>query len=268
VTSVGIIGNGYVGGAIAAYFDKREGIDVFVSDVDPDRARNTFIEAAFANFIFVCVPTPTNDYGDQDLEALKSVCHKLQILANVHKKTLGPVIVKSTVLPGTCRSLSETFAPDLPIIFWPEFLTARTAEADFAVQVGSIILGGEGRVLSHVVDFLSRFWWSVSRYSWEEAEMIKYVRNTFYALKVAHFNEIKRLCDATELDYDTMVGGALAGGWINPMHTKVPGPDGKLGFGGACLPKDSEALVRYALRTTGLPILTAALKSNKEIRDE
>ena len=37
----------------------------------------------------------------------------------------------------------------------------------------------------------------------------------------------------------------LKNDWINPMHTNIPGPDGKLGYGGACFPKDTLALNEY-----------------------
>jgi UDPglucose 6-dehydrogenase len=80
----------------------------------------------------------------------------------------------------------------------------------------------------------------------EEASMIKYSRNCFYAAKVSLFNEIKALCDKMGIDFEVVRGGMLASGWIDEMHTQVPGHDGKLGFAGACFPKDLAAMVQFA----------------------
>jgi UDP-glucose 6-dehydrogenase len=55
------------------------------------------------------------------------------------------------------------------------------------------------------------------------------------------FTEIKLLCDRLNIYYDNIKKLILKNGWINPMHTNIPGSDGKLSFGGMCFPKDIRA---------------------------
>ena len=78
-----------------------------------------------------------------------------------------------------------------------------------------------------------------------EAEITKYAHNVFGALKVTYFNGIFELCKKVEANYRKVQQGILLSGYINPPHTQVPGPDGKLGYGGKCFPKDVNAFTRY-----------------------
>ena len=69
--------------------------------------------------------------------------------------------------------------------------------------------------------------------------------NSFYASKIQLFNEYYMLCQQNGSDYNRIRDLMLKNEWINEMHTQVPGPDGKLGYGGACFPKDTNALQKY-----------------------
>ena len=250
----GLIGNGYVGGAVHAFL-RSKGYIVRVHDINPDRSTYAMGTVKECPLIFVCVPTPTGEQG-QDLKHVYEAFRHLQGTSSI-------VVLKSTVLPGTCFKLASQF--DLPnLVFSPEFLTARTADQDFASPT-SIILGTEGPQ-PPTVGLFQELWPDVPilQMTWEEAELVKYARNTFYTTKVAWWNEMYALCQKLGVTFDRVKQGALAGGWINQMHCDVPGPDGMLGFGGACLPKDSEALVEFAFANgVQLSILEQALKSNK-----
>ena len=60
----------------------------------------------------------------------------------------------------------------------------------------------------------------------------------------------------------------IKNGWINNMHTQVPGPDGQLGFGGACFPKDTRALNSYmAKNNSPHDILNSVINECDIIRD-
>jgi UDPglucose 6-dehydrogenase len=70
------------------------------------------------------------------------------------------------------------------------------------------------------------------------AELIKYTTNAFLSTKVTFFNEVYEYCQAIGIDYDAFIDLVLLDRRIGRSHYKVPGPDGTLGFGGKCLPKD------------------------------
>lgn len=262
---IGILGCGYVGGAVRDFFQSR-GDDVRVFDIDPARGTHSREQVVDADCIFVCLPTPTRG-GRQDVSAVFSEVIRLSEL--VLPDRCPTVFVKSTVLPGTCRKL-QAVNPQLRIVMSPEFLTARTAVADFA-RPTSIVLGFEGTPCPEALQWHEEWFPGVEvrAGSWEWAELVKYARNTFYAAKVGFWNEMHTLCERLGVPYEALRWGVIAGGWVNPMHTQVPGPDGKFGFGGACLPKDSEALVAFGdALGVDLSVLRQALASNAERRDD
>ena len=99
----------------------------------------------------------------------------------------------------------------------------------------------------------------------DESEAVKLMQNGFSAVKIAFFNEMRCLADDRGLDWTRVMDGLLAGGWINPAHTQVPGPDGKRGFGGGCLEKDLANLIdHFGYETL---VTRAAYRRNMEDRE-
>ncbi len=102
-----------------------------------------------------------------------------------------------------------------------------------------------------------------------EAESIKLFVNTFYAVKVQVFNEFYALCMSQGTDFAVIRDLMLGNGWIHPMHTRVPGPDGMLRFGGACLPKDSRACLHLMKRrSTPCAVIEATVAENPQRKPE
>jgi len=101
------------------------------------------------------------------------------------------------------------------------------------------------------------------------AEFVKYFTNTFLATKVAFANEMKKICDELQIDYDKVVEYSIYDKRLGNSHWAVPGPDGKNGFGGSCFPKDINALI-HLFRQLNLKsnILEASWKTNLEVRPE
>lgn len=233
---VGVIGNGFVGEAQAFAFSPTT--DLRIYDIDPKRATHTKEEIDECDFIFVCVPTPMKKDGTQDLSYIKKV---------FDEAVSGPVyIIKSTVLPGTTDKLWGKY-PSLSIIFSPEFLTERTAKLDMLTQA-RIVLGGRKDLTMKAKDlFEQRF---MNRHIIETtsttAELIKYMNNTFFATKVSIMNEFKQLSDAIGANWEEALYGFASDGRIGDSHLHVPGPDGRLGYGGTCFPKDVNALLTFA----------------------
>lgn len=233
---VGVIGNGFVGEAQAFAFSPTT--DLRIYDVDPLRRTHSKEEIDDCDFIFVCVPTPMRNDGSQDISYIEKV---------FETAVSGPIyIIKSTVIPGTTRSLQSKYR-DLNIVFSPEFLTERTAKLDMLTQA-RIVLGGDKVDVDKVADlyfqrFMNR---NMIKTDSTTAELIKYMNNTFFATKVSIMNEFKVLSDKIGTNWEDALHGFASDGRIGDSHLHVPGPDGKLGYGGTCFPKDVNALLTFA----------------------
>ena len=257
--TVGIIGNGFVGESQAFAFSPT--CDVKVYDIDPLKSTHSLNETLNQEFIFVCLPTPMDKNGVQDLSIINSFFNEITDNNSIF-------ILKSTVLPGTTNTLIEKYGYN--IIFSPEFLTERTAKLDMLTQ-SRIIFGGENNLTKMVEELFSeRF---MNRHfihtDAKTAEFIKYMNNTFFASKVSLMNEYYRLSKKIGVDWEKALYGFASDGRIGDSHLHVPGPDGKLGFGGTCFPKDINALINLASEVgCNMNVLEAAWKTNLEVRPE
>jgi UDPglucose 6-dehydrogenase len=200
--------------------------------------------------------------GSQDISYIINFFNTIQPNPN------NIFIIKSTVLPGTTNNLIERFRYN--IIFCPEFLTQRTSKLDMLTQA-RIIFGGD-KTLTQKVEklfaqrFMNRHYIHTDTIT---AEFIKYMNNTFFATKVSIMNEYYRLSQALGVDWETARYGFAADGRIGDSHLHVPGPDGKLGFGGVCFPKDINALITLGQNLKcPMNVLEAAWKTNLEVRPE
>ena len=139
--NIGVVGKGFVGSAVAHGFSPAVGYDasVLVYDKDPLKSVNTLDEVVNnSEFIFVSVPTPSNKDGSINLDILFACISEIE---NAIKDNNPIVLVRSTVVPGTCEEIQKKF-PKLRIVFNPEFLTERSATFDFLSQT-RYILGGK-----------------------------------------------------------------------------------------------------------------------------
>jgi UDP-glucose 6-dehydrogenase len=93
--------------------------------------------------------------------------------------------------------------------------------------------------------------------------------NSFYAVKIQFFNELYLVCQKNGANYKKVVDMMLKNGWINPMHTDVPGPDGQLSYGGLCFPKDTNALNEF-MKRNDIPnrVLDATIAERNEMRND
>ena len=257
--SLGVIGHGYVGESQSFAFSPS--FDVRVYDKDSLKSTHSLNEVLDSDFVFVCVPTPMKKDGSQDLSFVENFFKTAKE---------GPIyIIKSTVIPGTTNLLNEKFK-NLKIIFSPEFLTERTAKLDILTQT-RIILGGDKNLTSKVrkiydIRFKNK---TIIETDSLTAEYIKYMNNTFFASKVSIMNEFYRLANHLGVDWETALYGFVSDQRIGDSHLNVPGPDGKLGFGGTCFPKDTNAFISFAKKNNvNMNVLEAAWKTNLEVRPE
>jgi UDPglucose 6-dehydrogenase len=177
-------------------------------------------------------------------------------------------IIKSTVLPGTTKSIIERFGYN--IVFSPEFLTERSSKIDMLTQ-SRIILGGREDLALRVKElFEERF---ANKHiiltDSTTAEYVKYMNNCFLATKVSIMNEFKLLGDTIGVDWEKALYGFASDGRIGDSHLQVPGPDGLLGYGGTCFPKDVNALLKFAEKNgVNMHTIEGGWITNLEVRPE
>lgn len=233
---VGIIGNGFVGEAQAFAFSPVT--EVLVYDIDPLKSLNELEEVHNCDFVFVCVPTPMNKNGSQDLSFVENVFE--------FSNSFPIYIIKSTLIPGSTDYLCNKY-PNHKIVFSPEFLTERKAKLDIITQ-SRIVIGGNSNLIKQVEKlFQLRFKnKNIIKTDSKTAELIKYMNNTFFATKVSIMNEFKLISDKIGADWEKALHGFTADGRIGDSHLNVPGPDGDFGYGGTCFPKDVNAFIVFA----------------------
>ena len=259
---VGVIGKGFVGGALYGDFlDK--GVDI--SAYDKYKKIGRIEDVLSSDIIFLCLPTPFIEGASFDKSSIYEVIDYLN-----DKKYSGIVVLKSTVEPGFCKDISGKY--DFDICHNPEFLTARTANDDFKNQK-HIVLGKtkSSDKFDNLILLYSKLYpdAKISICTSCESESMKIFCNTFYASKIMIFNEFFSLCNKMGLDFNKIKNLMLKNDWINPMHTNVPGPDGKLAFGGACFPKDTGALLEFMKRKDVIcEVLHSVVSECKKIRKD
>ena len=109
----------------------------------------------------------------------------------------------------------------------------------------------------------------VIKTNYETAEMIKYMNNCFFATKVSFLNEMYQIANKCGANWDDAVEGFVRDGRIGHSHMSVPGPDGKLGFGGCCFPKDIQAMINFSeTLCVNANVLRGAWDTNLDVRPE
>jgi UDPglucose 6-dehydrogenase len=242
---IGIIGYGMVGQAVEYGFSKTK---VFVCDPKYNHVTIKGLCLLNPEAIFVCLPTPTDD---NNYSLLTSVLDKI-----FDMNYQGLVIVKSTILPK--------YLEKYDVVYNPEFLSRSTSKNDF-INPHLLILSGKKSEQAlqlytkySVVDTKNVYITDINT-----ASFLKYVMNTFYATKVTFMNSMYDVAKEMNVNYDEAIDILSKHPWMGTNHFKVPGPDGKRGFGGPCLPKDTECLVK----NYDVELLKKVLELNKHYRN-
>lgn len=257
---IGIVGGGFVGSATALL--ACEDIETITYDLDPARCCpiGTIKEDLLTcDIVFVCVPTPSYESGECNTTIVG------RCIEGLKKTGIQNIVLRSTVPPGT----SEQY----DVAFMPEFLTEANWRTDF-YECASWVFGIQNDTQAELLQdmlTLAKEAGSIKHdnavfVSRKEAELIKYVRNNFLALKISFFNEIHALCKVIGADYNAVRDGVVIDHRIGTSHTSVPGPDGHYGYGGTCLPKDTSSLL-HIMSKHGVDshIVEAAVIRNKTV---
>ena len=255
---IGIVGAGFVGGAIAVCYRERN-FDVICVDADPAKSTGTYADLEDCEAVFVCVPSPSKETGDCDTSILNTVLYLLRNFKNV--------IISKTTAPPAFYEKMQTVYPNL--VHVPEFLTANNAVHDFFNQ-DNVIIGGQVLAYQREAERILRGVQQLKQVQFTsigEAALAKYIINSFLATKVVFMNEMEELARAHNYEWKDIVHSVMMDKRIGSSHLQVPGPDGFYGFGGMCFPKDTNALVKYANKLgVQLNVLKSAIKKNVLLR--
>lgn len=282
--SVGIVGQGFVGGTLTTVLSER-GVPTYVFDkagkkaeggkllTSEDETIRDFIarmghRPGFSCIFFVCVPTPMKPDGSADVSIVEGV---LDEIASFKYENLIAV-VRSTVPPGSTERWNKKYGDDLHVVFNPEFLTEANALEDMRNQT-RIVLGGPRPWINQVRLLYRQAFPNVPivKTSSTMAEMVKYFTNVQLAARVVLSCELWQVCEALDkqglaVDYDKVVEYARLDRRLGGSHMDVPGNDGVPGARGHCFPKDLMALTSVARQLGVDPVVMDALwKKNMEV---
>ena len=296
---ISIFGLGYVGavsaGCLANEGHEVVGVDLLQTKVDIiNRGQSPIIEAEIGEIIaanvrggrlraiasveeaiwdtdlsFVCVGTPSQANGNLDFRYIRRVCEEIgQALKN--KTTHHTVVIRSTILPGTMRNIviptleeysGKKAGVDFGVCNNPEFLREGSAVRDYYQPPKTVIGEFDKASGDTLASLYAKLEAPLIRTDVETAEMVKYVDNSWHALKIGFANEIGNICKALGIDAHQVMNIFCQDKKLNisPAYL-VPG----FAFGGSCLPKDLRALAYQAKRQDlQLPILGSILPSNE-----
>lgn len=266
--NISIIGSGYIGLVTGACLANL-GCNIVCADIDEQKINNlnsgivpiyepgledlvknnlllgtlvftTNIQKAIqeSDIIFIAVNTPTGKDGAADISAVKTVAQMIH--NNLNNKKI--ICIKSTVPVGTHKVVQEIIGSEVTSI--PEFLREGCAINDF-MSPDRIVIGTKSQyIYAKLKSIFSLTNCSRENIIWTDnacAETIKYVSNSFLALKVSFINEIANFCDAVGVDVLSVANAVGLDKRIGNQFLK-PGP----GFGGSCFPKDILALIKMS----------------------
>lgn len=251
---IGVVGLGVVGRAV---YDGLGQLGHVMSYYDIADHSTSIDSVMHTDILFVCVPTPTDGNGNCDIKNVFSVVRLLN--ANEYS---GIIAIKSTVIPGTTQHLIDQY-PELKICFVPEFLRERSALSDFVGLHDVLIVGSNQEEVSQAVIVAHQtIPNSVCVVGPTEAEIAKYFNNVFNALRVTFANDMFELCNALGADYQQVFNAVSCRKTIGRDYLRCS--DTMRGFGGACLPKDTQALASLfnKLNLGHIELISAILKDN------
>ena len=295
---IGIIGTGYVGLVTGACFAE---FGLFVTCVDKDEEKIQLLKKGIIPFyepgldelvkrnvkqgrlkfttkvgkaiesslvIFIAVGTPRRGDGSADMKYVEEVAREIA----KHMHDYKVIVTKSTVPVGTGEKLKEIISgnlkeqTDFDVVSNPEFLREGSAIEDF-MRPNRVVIGATSQQAIAIMKDLYKPLYLIESpvviTNIKTAELIKYASNSFLATKISFINEMANLCETVGADIHMVAKGM---GLDQRIGTKFlhPGP----GYGGSCLPKDTNALLKMAEEHhVSLGIVDAAIKANEKQRD-
>ncbi len=256
---IGFIGQGFIGKSYADDYVAR-GFEVVRYSLESEFAGNKD-SLKTCDVVLIAVPTPTTPVGF-DSSILESV---LPLVGE------GKVaVIKSTVVPGTTRTLQNKF-PNIVIMHSPEFLSSATAAQEAAHPNRNIIGVVNERDKPKAEEIIKTF--AAAPYTLvctaEEAEIIKYSRNVVGFLRILYYNLAYDLASKHGATWAPIKEAIAHDPDNGPQYTTPVHKSGR-GAGGHCFIKDFSAFRRayenaFPEDLLGASFLSAAEKKNLEL---
>ena len=224
---------------------------------------------ARSDVLMVCVGTPGQANGSLDLSYVRRVVQQIgEQLAQAPAYKV--VVIRSTLLPGSMQSVviptledssRRKAGTDFGVCINPEFLREGTAIYDYDHPPKTVIGASDERAAAMVRELYATLSAPLILTDLRTAEMLKYIDNSWHALKVTFANEVGRLCKATGIDARLAMRLFCTDTKLNISSAYLrPG----FAFGGSCLPKDVRALTYQGrLLDVDTPVLSSILVSNQ-----
>ncbi|MBN2524263.1 MAG: UDP-glucose/GDP-mannose dehydrogenase family protein [Bacteroidales bacterium] len=295
---ISIFGLGYVGcvsiGCLAANSHKIIGVDINKHKVDLiNKGKPTIIEAGIDELIatgskkglisatndarqaildtdisFICSGTPSSPTGHLNLNSIYHIATNIS-RGIKEKDRFHIVVIRSTVMPGTNRKVAEIIQKesgkkrneDFAVVSNPEFLREGSAVADYNNPAVTVLGSDSPKALKTMNDLYSFIDTTIIETSIEVAEIIKYINNSFHALKITFANEVGNICKSLKIDSHEVM---RVFGTDNKLNISTAYFKPGFAYGGSCLPKDLQGLGTIAhdayLKT---PLLSSIHESNE-----
>lgn len=252
--TVGIVGLGMVGEPLLRYLEQyrgyQRGNNLFCYDVDPNKGYQDNLQEKTPNIIFVSVPTPSvyHEFWGEccDTSIVENTVQKC-----AEQKEPPLVVIRSTVVPGTCEELAQKY--HIRILYIPEFLTEANAWEDFLHpdrQIVGATIGSEhyAPIVMSLMPKPNSGELAQLIMNATEAEFVKYRSNLFGALKVVFANQVAVLAQLYSkalgvsmdekkilhaIGFDHRIGHS----WLDVDYHDYRG------YGGYCFTKDTNAQI-------------------------
>lgn len=213
---------------------------------------------------FICVGTPLSSNNSLNIDSILEVVKNIE--RNVRNDKIVTICIRSTILPGTCNKIKKQVKKsNICIVHNPEFLSQGSAINDF-VNAKRIVIGSDDIIASKkiinlykIIKKAYKVKTPILMMGTREAEMVKFVANSYLAMRISFINEISNLCKKMDIDITKVVEGVKYDDRIGEKYFKSG-----IGYGGSCLPKDTNAILKFSQKNgSTLKLVKSTIEINK-----
>ena len=245
------------------YIDEKDLSKIFEKNYKQFIFSNSINDNLFdSDLVFICVDTP---YDNKNVLNLTNLYSAVQEIADNKKDSRDlTILIRSTIPPGTIDGLNSKYSKhNLIFISNPEFLREGNAVEDF-FEGDVTVIGGNNKVgIDLCLELYKNFRSEKIVTNPKNAELIKFVNNSFHALKITFANEIGQICSSLDINSNELMHIFKSDKQLNISEKYLtPG----FAYGGSCLPKDTNGLKNLAKSlSVSVPIISSIAKSNNEL---